>query len=148
MRRYLLPRYEDGVVPGQQQLSNALNNFGYRLLSFLPYTRQFVNVFDILGMSPDSKQGQIENLTDGSGLVAGTLNEKTKPKPSGPGTIRQRFAEAKAKAWKKALRPLRAIDVAGDLIQLYDDYRVLNDAAKKTRGVYNSGIIIDPNEYH
>lgn len=132
----------------QQQLKNALNNFGYRLFSFFPYTRQLVNVFDILGMSPDATQHQIQDATDGSGLVAGALDSKTKVRPNGPGTLHRRIAESKANVWKKALRPLHAIDVTGDLKQLYDDYNILNNAAKRTNGVYRSGVIINPYEYH
>ena len=132
----------------QEQLRNALNNFGYRLFSFFPYTRQLVNVFDILGMSPDATQYQIQDVTDGSGLTAGVLNNKTKVRPTGPGTLRRKMAENKATAWKKALRPLHAIDVIGDLKQLYDDYDVLNNAAKRANGVYRSGIVINPYEYH
>ena len=132
----------------QEQLRDALNNFGYRLFSFFPYTKQLTNVFDILGMSPDAQQHQIQDAADGSGFVAGALNNKTKVRPTGPGTLRRRIAENKANAWKKALRPLNTIDVAGDLKQLYDDYNILNDAAKRTNGVYRSGIVINPYEYH
>ena len=132
----------------QEQLRNALNNFGYRLFSFFPYTRQFTNVFDILGMSPDAQEHQIQDVADGSGFVAGTLNSKTKIRPTGPGTLHRRIAENRANVWRKALRPLNAIDVAGDLKQLYDDYNILNDAAKRTNGVYRSGIVINPYEYH
>ena len=132
----------------QQQLKSALNNFGYRLFSFFPYTKQLTNVFDILGMSPDATQHQVQDIADGSGLTAGVLNNKTKVRPKGPGTLHRKIAENKARVWKKALRPLNAIDVAGDAKQLYDDYTILNNAARRTNGVYKSGIIINPYEYH
>ena len=142
-----LPHFEDGKDSDQTQLSTALNNFGYRLLSFLPYTRILTNVFDIADISPDAQQNAIEDLTDGSGLTAGVLQNK-KYVPINNGTLARQIADAKNQAWKKALRPLKAIDVLGDASQLYKDYKILNNAAKKTHGVYKSGITIDPYSYH
>ena len=145
-----LPKYDTGNPPQKiPKSSRALGNLFYRTASFLPHTRGITNIMDILGLSPDDKTHGVEDVSDVAGTT-GMLLERTKKTPINNGTIAKQFAEAYNKPLMKIVKPLSVIDIAGDAYQWIQDAKAYGDALREEMpsGVYNSGITIDPNDYH